>query len=80
MHDHATNPNRIRRVYDAIRSIGGDIHAIYLQNYDMTLAKKLVAGVDVWLNTPRRPEEASGTSGMKAARPATGADTAAAAA
>jgi starch phosphorylase len=57
----------IRRVYDAIRSIGGDIAAIYLPNYDMTLAKKLVAGVDVWLNTPRRPEEASGTSGMKAA-------------
>ncbi len=57
----------IRRVYDAIRSIGGEIRAVYLQNYDMTLAKKLVAGVDVWLNTPRRPEEASGTSGMKAA-------------
>jgi len=57
----------IRRVYDAIRSVGGEIRAIYLQNYDMTLAKKLVAGVDVWLNTPRRPEEASGTSGMKAA-------------
>jgi starch phosphorylase len=57
----------IRRVYDAIRSVGGEIRAVYLQNYDMTLAKKLVAGVDVWLNTPRRPEEASGTSGMKAA-------------
>ena len=57
----------IRRVYDAIRGIGAEIHAVYLPNYDMTLAKKLVAGVDVWLNTPRRPEEASGTSGMKAA-------------
>ncbi len=57
----------IRRVYDAIRAIGTDVRAVYLANYDMALAKQLVAGVDVWLNTPRRPEEASGTSGMKAA-------------
>jgi starch phosphorylase len=57
----------IRRVYDAIREIGAEIRALYLPNYDMALAKQLVAGVDVWLNTPRRPEEASGTSGMKAA-------------
>jgi len=40
---------------------------VFLENYDLDLAYKLVAGVDVWLNTPRRPEEASGTSGMKAA-------------
>lgn len=39
---------------------------IFLQNYDMELAKKLVAGVDIWLNTPTRPLEASGTSGEKA--------------
>ncbi len=39
---------------------------IFLQNYDMDLAKMLVKGVDVWLNTPTRPLEASGTSGMKA--------------
>ncbi len=39
---------------------------IFLQNYDIQLAKKLVQGVDVWLNTPTRPLEASGTSGMKA--------------
>ncbi len=39
---------------------------IFLQNYDMELAKMLVKGVDVWLNTPTRPLEASGTSGMKA--------------
>ena len=38
---------------------------IFLQNYDMSLAQKLVQGVDVWLNTPTRPLEASGTSGMK---------------
>ncbi|HQM51575.1 MAG: alpha-glucan family phosphorylase [Candidatus Aureabacteria bacterium] len=38
---------------------------IFLENYDMDLARRLVQGVDVWLNTPRRPLEASGTSGMK---------------
>ena len=40
---------------------------IFLENYDMRLAKRLVSGVDVWLNTPTRPLEASGTSGQKAA-------------
>ncbi len=39
---------------------------LFLQNYDMELAKKMVQGVDIWLNTPTRPLEASGTSGMKA--------------
>lgn len=39
---------------------------IFLEDYDMTLAKRLVQGVDIWLNTPTRPLEASGTSGMKA--------------
>ena len=39
---------------------------IFLENYDMRLARHLIAGVDVWLNTPTRPLEASGTSGMKA--------------
>jgi len=40
---------------------------VFLQNYDMSVARRLVRGCDVWLNTPRRPMEASGTSGMKAA-------------
>ena len=40
---------------------------IFLENYNMEMAKKLVRGVDIWLNTPTRPQEASGTSGMKAA-------------
>jgi glycogen phosphorylase len=40
-------------------------HAIFLSDYDMLLTEQLVQGVDVWLNTPRRPWEASGTSGMK---------------
>ena len=39
---------------------------IFLENYDMRLAKRLVSGVDIWLNTPTRPLEASGTSGEKA--------------
>ncbi|MDR3335445.1 MAG: alpha-glucan family phosphorylase [Treponema sp.] len=40
---------------------------VFLENYDMTVARYLTSGADVWLNTPRRPLEASGTSGMKAA-------------
>jgi starch phosphorylase len=40
-------------------------HAIFLSDYDMLLSERLVQGVDVWINTPRRPWEASGTSGMK---------------
>jgi starch phosphorylase len=40
---------------------------VFVENYDMTVAKYLTSGGDVWLNTPRRPMEASGTSGMKAA-------------
>lgn len=39
---------------------------VFLENYDMTLARRLVSGVDIWLNTPTRPLEASGTSGEKA--------------
>lgn len=41
-------------------------HIIFLENYNVHIARRLVRGVDVWLNTPRRPNEASGTSGMKA--------------
>jgi starch phosphorylase len=41
-------------------------HVIFLSDYDMLLTERLIQGVDVWLNTPRRPWEASGTSGMKA--------------
>ena len=40
-------------------------HVIFLSDYDMLLTEHLVQGVDVWINTPRRPWEASGTSGMK---------------
>lgn len=40
---------------------------VFIENYDMYMARRMVQGADVWLNTPRRPQEASGTSGMKAA-------------
>jgi len=40
-------------------------HAVFLSDYDLLLAERLVQGVDLWINTPRRPWEASGTSGMK---------------
>src|SRR5581483_8209392 len=40
-------------------------HVAFLEDYDITLAEEMVRGVDVWLNTPRRPWEACGTSGMK---------------
>jgi starch phosphorylase len=48
-----------------IRQIEARPHAIFLSDYDMLLTEHLVQGVDVWLNTPRRPWEACGTSGMK---------------
>ncbi len=59
----------IREVYELAGKIGssGSLRIIYLENYDWELGAILTQGVDVWLNTPRRPYEASGTSGMKAA-------------
>jgi starch phosphorylase len=57
----------IRAVFAASERLGRDLPVVYLADYDLDLALQLVAGVDVWLNTPQRPQEASGTSGMKAA-------------
>ncbi len=57
----------IKRVFSCIKQLAGRVNIVYLSNYDMDLALKLVSGVDIWMNTPRRPREASGTSGMKAA-------------
>ena len=56
----------IRAIHAHIRELP-DVPIAFLPNYDMRLAAKLVAGTDVWLNTPLPPYEASGTSGMKAA-------------
>ena len=57
----------IRRIFEAAGQLANDVRVVYLENYDMILGKLICAGVDVWLNTPLRPQEASGTSGMKAA-------------
>ncbi|NBB82004.1 MAG: alpha-glucan family phosphorylase, partial [Alphaproteobacteria bacterium] len=57
----------IRQLVHFARENGGARHIVFIENYDMHVARYLVQGVDVWLNTPRRGMEASGTSGMKAA-------------
>ena len=57
----------IHRVIEAAAGLNHNINILYLENYNMALAKVITAGVDLWLNTPQRPQEASGTSGMKAA-------------
>ncbi len=57
----------IKKIIAASKWLENKIKVVYLENYDMELAKLLVSGVDLWLNTPRKPQEASGTSGMKAA-------------
>ena len=57
----------IQRIIRVRERLGPDIAMVYLPDYDLELARLMVAGVDVWLNTPQPPMEASGTSGMKAA-------------
>ncbi|MDE3202293.1 MAG: alpha-glucan family phosphorylase [Acidobacteriota bacterium] len=58
----------IHSVMETAHKLESDqLHIVYLENYDWVLGAQLTAGVDVWVNTPRRPYEASGTSGMKAA-------------
>ncbi len=67
-HPHDDNGKRlIQGIYGYRDKLKGRIEIAFLPAYDMDLALKLVSGVDVWLNTPLRPLEASGTSGMKAA-------------
>jgi starch phosphorylase len=63
------NPGKevIRHLFAVARQVREHIAVVYLENYDVELAKLLIPGVDLWLNTPQRPLEASGTSGMKAA-------------
>jgi len=57
----------IRRIHKAAQELKGRVAVVYLENYEMALAAKMVAGVDIWVNNPMKPLEASGTSGMKAA-------------
>ncbi len=59
---------KIKRVIELAHELsGGLLRIIYLENYEWELGRLLTSGVDLWLNTPKRPYEASGTSGMKAA-------------
>jgi len=57
----------IEEIFDHIDELRDVIKIVFLKDYDLNLAARMVSGVDVWLNTPLRPFEASGTSGMKAA-------------
>ncbi len=57
----------IEKIFTYSQQLKGKIKIAFVQNYNMEVALKLVSGVDIWLNTPLRPLEASGTSGMKAA-------------
>jgi len=57
----------IQQVHEAAADLRDTIPVVYLEDYNMGLAAHIVAGVDLWLNNPQRPLEASGTSGMKAA-------------
>jgi starch phosphorylase len=57
----------IQKIVEFTRDPRSNGRVIFLEDYEMSLARDLVQGVDVWLNNPRRPHEASGTSGMKAA-------------
>lgn len=57
----------IQQLYRAVKDAKMGGRLVFLEDYDMNVARYLVQGVDVWMNTPRRPNEASGTSGMKAA-------------
>jgi glycogen phosphorylase len=59
--------NLIRRVVGGASSLADVIHTVYVENYDMRWGRLITSGVDLWLNNPMRPQEASGTSGMKAA-------------
>jgi starch phosphorylase len=57
----------IQRIFRQSQLLKGKIEMVFLENYNMDVASRLIPGVDLWLNNPLRPLEASGTSGMKAA-------------
>ena len=57
----------IKHIHEIKKKYKDEIKIVFLEGYEMNLAKILIAGVDIWLNTPLPPNEASGTSGMKAA-------------
>jgi starch phosphorylase len=57
----------VKQILNISKKLKGIVRVVYLENYSPKIARLLTSGCDVWLNTPRRPLEASGTSGMKAA-------------
>jgi starch phosphorylase len=57
----------IKRIFQVKEALKSEVRIAYMENYDMELGKMMTSGVDLWLNTPKPPLEASGTSGMKAA-------------
>ncbi|MDP6059905.1 MAG: alpha-glucan family phosphorylase, partial [Pirellulaceae bacterium] len=63
----AAGKELIRQIVQTGRSLEGNLRIVFIENYDINVARYLVQGCDLWLNTPRRGLEASGTSGMKAA-------------
>ena len=63
----ADGKEAIREIHQIADRLAGKITCTYIPNYDLDIAKAMVAGADIWLNTPLPPMEASGTSGMKAA-------------
>ena len=66
--DDLQGKENLRYVFQVKKMLeGSKTKIVFLENYNMSIAKKLVSGVDLWLNTPQVPFEASGTSGMKAA-------------
>lgn len=67
-HPHDTAGKEvIQRIIQNVREYNLERHVVFLEDYDMVIARMMIKGCDVWLNTPIRPMEASGTSGMKAA-------------
>jgi len=66
-HPDDTQGKEIIKQINSYANVLENVEVVYLENYNMEIAKKLVTGTDLWLNTPERGKEASGTSGMKAA-------------
>jgi starch phosphorylase len=57
----------LQRIIQSRAALAPEVNLVFLEDYDLRIAKLLTAGVDLWVNTPQPPMEASGTSGMKAA-------------
>ena len=66
-HSDDISNNIVKQILAISKKLKGVVRIVYLSNYSPKIARLLVSGCDIWLNTPRRPLEASGTSGMKAA-------------